>query len=106
MVESFNGTHVDRFSYCSRRLRMECKSVQDVRQAVAEARTPESAARDVQEAEARGVHVRGVLRRPVIDTVPNFDAFDFGASAPCWGRMIGHYEESCFSKLLLFSSRT
>ena len=86
MIESFNGSHVDRFSYCSRMQRLQCNSLEDLRRAVGEARTPITSRRDVQEAEDRGVPVRGVLRRALIDEIPGFEAFEFGASAPCWGK--------------------
>ena len=86
LAPHFGGTYFDRLSYMPKKQRLEARTAADLRHLQeSQPRSQEEAAKDIEVVETGGGLSRGQERKPAISSIPFFNPFQLGSTAPCSG---------------------
>ena len=83
LVSHFMAEYTDRFTYATMQKRINCKSSTQLEAVYSTKRTDETTQPDITRTEQEKKPIRGHIRRPLLETVPNYKPFGPGGTSAC-----------------------
>ena len=83
LVSHFMAEYTDRYTYTTLQERINCKSSTALAAVYSRKRTQETTRQDLAVCEREKRPVRGHIRRPLLETVPQYDLFGPGGTSAC-----------------------